>query len=385
MTDHARLGADVPPAGKVNLMLLASTLWIGGSETVIRHLAEGIDRRRFNVTVCHLKQRGHIGDEIARAGIDIVGVSNGPPGRTDYLTFLKLLRLIRQRKIHVVHTHNVDGLADAAICRLLMPGLKLAHTFHFGNYPHVRARLLRIERFCSSFANRLFSVGEVQQQQIRAVHKLRFGAISTIWNGVPLPTGAASEARRSFRQRLGAEDRIVIGTIATFIEQKGLRDLLRVARRIADSRSNVRFVVVGEGKLRPELEAMRAELGLDDVVTFTGWVQNAASVALPAFDVFFQPSLWEAMSVVILEAMAAGKPIVATRVGENTHIVKEGVNGFAVDSGDIAAMAEALDRLIDDGELRQRLGARGRLDVQERYTIEHMTRAYEDAYLDMVR
>ena len=128
----------------------------------------------------------------------------------------------------------------------------------------------------------------------------RDAAIRTIWNGVPyepvVPDG-------SFRRSVGGAGRVLIGTIATLIPQKGLSDLLKVARRVSDMDGRVLFVIVGEGALRPELEALRDELGLGDSVVFAGWVTNASKVALPEFDVFFQPSLWEAMSIAVLEAM----------------------------------------------------------------------------------
>ena len=189
----------------------------------------------------------------------------------------------------------------------------------------------------------------------------------------------------SFRERIGATNRILVGTIATLIEQKGLRDLLAVAKRIRETRRDVMFVVVGEGKLRNELEALRHQYGLDDTVLFPGWVTNAADVALPAFDVFFQPSLWEAMSVVTLEAMAAGKPILATRVGEAPSIIEPDVEGLLVDAKDVDGMVSALSRLLDDSDLRIRMGAAARQKVERCFTVEKMTRAYEEVYAATAR
>src|SRR5688500_3461501 len=181
-----------------------------------------------------------------------------------------------------------------------------------------------MERVCSRIVDRLLAVGEVQRSQVRSAYKLAERRISTVWNGVRLSDGASD---RSFRAGLNAGNRTVIGTIATLIEQKGLDDLLLVARRMVDAGHNVFFVVAGEGHRRGPLEARRRELGLEDTVLFPGWVANAAEVVLPSVDIFFQPSLWEAMSVVILEAMAARRPVVATRVGENTRIIEDGVDG----------------------------------------------------------
>jgi glycosyltransferase involved in cell wall biosynthesis len=235
-----------------------------------------------------------------------------------------------------------------------------------------------MERLFSRVATRLFAVGEAQRKQVQTVFRLSDRRVGTIRNGVTVPPIAGGTA---FRERLQTGPRMLIGTIATLIRQKGLGDLMQVARRVRDLGCDVQFVVVGEGHLRAELEAQRRALGLDDTVLLTGWVTDAASFALPAFDIFFQPSLWEAMSVVILEAMAAGKPVVATRVGETPYIIEDGIDGLLVDPMDVDAMASTLVRLIDDGALRERLGAAARRKVAQRFSVEQMTRAYEQAYL----
>ncbi len=364
-------------AGRVNLMMLSAGLGLGGAETVIRHLAQAIDPQRFNVTIGCIKGLGVVGRQLADEGVDIVSLADPGSQKVDYFTSIKLRRLIRDRGIQLVHTHTPDGLADAAVCKLVMPGLKVIHTFHFGNYPHTGRRLLWMERVFSRVVDRLVAVGDVQRGQIRQVFGLRDSQIDMIWNGV-MPASTTTGA--DFRAKVGANDRLVIGTVATLIEQKGLRDLLAVAAQLRRQTDNACFVIVGDGHLRLELERLRHELGLDDTVIFAGWVPDAASVALPAFDIFFQPSHWEAMSVAVLEAMAARKPVVATRVGENPRILADGVDGLLVDAKDIGGMAATLGRLAADADLRGRLGAAAAEKVARQFTVSQMARTYEQLY-----
>lgn len=365
-----------------NLLIVASHLWIGGAESVIQHLAESISRDRFNVTVCCLKQRGSVGDELARKGIEIVNFAQPGDSQVDYLTFLKLLKLIRSKHIDVVHTHTAHGLFDSSLCSMLQPNLKVVHTFHFGNYPHTRPRILWMEQMCSRFADRLYAVGEVQRKQIQAVYGLSDDRIGVVYNGVSIRAGQGDP---EFRRKIGAVDKILIGTIATLITQKGLTYLLDVAKVMQESGRKVVFAIIGEGQLRGELEAKRDRLGLQDTVVLTGWVKNAAETVLPTFDVFFQPSLWEAMSMVILEAMAARKAIVATRVGENGRIIEDGADGLLVEPTDIAGMVTALSRVIDDVGLRMKLGQAAREKVEGRFTIQHMVREYEAVYEEVLQ
>lgn len=367
---------------KRNLLIVASSLFIGGAETVMSCLARTIDRRKFNVTVCYLKHRGQVGDELFRDGIDIVGLPKRNPADAGYLSFVKLLKVIRDKRIQLLHTHTYHSLVDSCLCKMLMPRLRVIHTFHFGNYPHMAPRVMWAERIFSRFADQLIAVGEVQRRQIQAVYGFSDRQIRTVWNGVAI---RGSSGDPGFRRKVGAENCVLVGTIATLIEQKGLSDLLDVAKAIRDSGRKAIFVIVGEGVLREELEAKRRALGLEETVVLTGWVTNAADVALPTFDIFFQPSLWEAMSMVILEAMVAKKAIVATRVGENSQIIEDEVDGLLVRPRERGEMTAALIRLIDDAALRVRLGAAARLKAEQKFTVAHMTKAYEAIYSDLMR
>jgi glycosyltransferase involved in cell wall biosynthesis len=201
-----------------------------------------------------------------------------------------------------------------------------------------------------------------------------------IWNGVAV---ARPTPDSTFREAVGTGDRLLVGTVAKLIEQKGLDDLLSVARRCRDAGHRMQFVIVGDGPLRSMLEQRRRDLGLDDTVVITGWIANAAANALPAFDVFFQPSRWEAMSIAVLEAMATAKAVVATRVGDNAHMIEHEVSGILVDSGDINGMADALAR-VGDADLRLRLGQMARARYERQFTLEHMIQRYETVYRELV-
>ncbi len=344
---------------------------------MIQRLAQSIDRERFELLVCCLKVRGPIGDELASSGVEVVVLRDAARQGPDYFTFLKLLRLIRRRRIEVVHTHTTDAFLEAASCKLLFPRFRLVHTFHFGNYPHVPRRQWWFERFGCLMADRLLAVGDAQRRQINAAFGLREGLVGRVWNGVAFnPRSSGAE----FRRRIDAGDRPVIGTIATLIEQKGLFDFMAVARRCLDRGLDARFVIVGDGRLRADLEAERHRLGLGQTVILTGWLPDAAAVALPGFDVFFQPSRWEAMSIALLEAMTAALPVVTTRVGETPFIVDDGVDGLLVEPGDLEGMTGALVRLAGDRALRSALGAAAAGKVADRFTVDRMTRAYERIY-----
>ena len=247
---------------RIKVMLAIDGLGLGGAEMVVRDLARFLDRDWFDVCVCCTKGLGGaIGEEMLRDGIDVFVLPGQQDGRVDYLTALKFRRAVKDRAIDIVHSHAMPALLDVSPCRLTMPGLKTVHTFHFGNYPHDSWRYHVMEGLCARAVDRLIAVGLEQRRRIQAAYRLPDSRIGMIWNGV---TPASPMSDGLFRTKVGTADRLLIGTVAKLIEQKGLDDLLRVALACSDAGHRMQFVIVGEGPLRPVLEQRRRELGLED-------------------------------------------------------------------------------------------------------------------------
>jgi glycosyltransferase involved in cell wall biosynthesis len=375
--------ADTPtrtaasPGGRIKVMQVIDGMGIGGAEMVIRDLVHHLDRDRFDVSVCCTKHvGGPIGEALLREGVNLFVLSKTQDGRADYFEPFKLRRAATERGVDIMHSHGSAALFAAGPCRVMMPKVKLVHTMHYGNYPYTSRRTHFMERGCVRLVDQLIAVGREQKGRIQTTYGLPESRIDVIWNGIKPMTPTPDP---SFRSQVGAGDRLLIGTIAKLIEQKGLDDLLLTARLCMDAGHRMKFVIVGDGPLRADLERRRRELGLEDVVTITGWIHEAATRVLPSFDVFFQSSRWEAMSIAVLEAMACGKAIVATKVGDNPHVLQHGVSGLLVESGDTHGMANALAQLTDS-KIRSDLGQGALARFTERFTIEPMIHQYERVY-----
>jgi glycosyltransferase involved in cell wall biosynthesis len=367
---------------KKNILILTDHLYIGGAETVIYNLYQNLDRNLFNVSLCCIKEIGIIGKDLVKNGFEVLVINKSKLFKANYLSFWELKKIVREKKIDLVHTHTTQSLIDGALCKILIKNMKLVHTFHFGNYPHQRKKYLIIEKVLCKLADKLVSVGNEQKKIIIKIFKnTNKKNITTIWNGVKL--GLKSKKDRivfKFRE----ENRVIIGSVCTLIEQKGLGYLLDVASILKNSNENVVFLIAGEGKLRTELEEKAKKLGLENYVYFLGWVKNASEVFIPYIDIFFLPSLWEAMSVVILEAMGCGKAVVATDVGESINIIENGVEGFLVKPKEINKMASVLKLLIHDKMLRDQCGLNARIKAEKYYGIERMCKEYEQIYNDVI-
>jgi glycosyltransferase involved in cell wall biosynthesis len=379
MSGPARVVAEraVAAPRRRRVLIVASTLHTGGAERVIACLARNLDRDRFDVTVCYLKEGGVVADEISRDGTAVVPIPGLRLGKLDRLTALKLRRLIRSGRFELIHTHDMHGFMDGVACKVLVPGLRHVHTFHWGNYPQREPRYRFIENIIWRMPDQLVAVGRRQAEAIRDLYRVPQARLDVIWNGV---SHTSPDIAKEMLAITRGSDVPVIGSISTLIEQKGITHLLQAARLLVDAGARFKLVIVGHGHLRAELEQLRDSLGLTGHVHFLGWITEASVRALPACDIFVQSSLWEAMSIVILEAMANSKPIVATRVGDNEHMLVDGQSGLLVPRADARALADALLGLLHDPALRARIGAAAHERHAQLFTTRHMIQAHEAMY-----
>lgn len=363
---------------KKRILFVHSTLHIGGAEQVTAHLCERLDPSRYDLFVCYLKEKGVVGEYIEAQGTEVIGVSASQKSKADYFTFLKLRKVIKTLEIDLVHSHDVHALADCSLCKLTRPPLRFIHTFHFGNYPQRDRSSQRLERLFWRIPDQLVAVSGHQRKAISRLYGMKEENIALVWNGVDAGSSVGDNSIVAAYRQAGVT---IIGSINTLIEQKGMFDLLLVASRLKQKCSG-RFVmlVAGDGHLKEALEAKARELGVEREVRFLGWVPQAAQRFLPLVDVFFQPSLWEAMSMVLLEALAAGKAVVATAVGETPLVVRHGVDGIVTEAKDIDAMTDALSELILDEKKREDMGRTAKARYLEAFTAEQMAARYQVLY-----
>lgn len=365
---------------KKNIILLIDSISGGGAELVVTNLCRHIRRDDFNVSVCYFKEKGCRGEELEKESYDVLNLNDIGRGRNKYLQFLSLRHAVLSKSFDIIHSHSIGSLIEASMCRMFYPKVRLVHTFHFGNYPHYNKKYLLMEKLFCRIPNQLVAVGNEQKRAIREALNISEGRITTVWNGVE----PSKESLDSTLVDVLPKGKKVIGSLSTCIPQKGLDNLLNVASILKKKRNDFIVLIVGDGPLRSDLEKKYAELDLSGTVFFLGWVTEATTRILPFFDIFVQTSLWEAMSMVILEAMAAGKPIVATEVGENKHVLIHGQSGFLSRPGDIKATAGYLEGLLNDADLRNSMGQNAKKVFERDFTVDLMARRYEQLYNEIL-
>jgi len=320
--------------------------------------------RERGVTVAryHLSRRNllrtasRIRKYLKRSGADIVH-SNG------FLTNL-LARMaggvLKTRVVNSVHCLPDAGLA-AGESRLVASGRRFADRLTFGR------------------VDILVSVSEAIWDQLAAMG-LDPRRVRVIHSGVDV---AEIERDATSGRMMETAPGLVVGVAGRLEKIKGLESFLRAAAILRD-RDDVRFLIVGDGPDRGRLEHIANELGVADRVDFLGYTSNLA-VELAAMDVFVMPSLTEGFGLVAVEAMALGKPVIATRVGGLIEVVEDGLTGILVPPGDPKALASAIGRLLDSEDARRSMGEVGRRRVRERFTAKRMVDEHLDVYRGLLR
>ena len=334
------------------------------------------DPARFDVSLVGLKREEPASRLLIDEGIAVHHLNRG---RFDPRIVSDLVSLARARDARILHVH---GYAAADFGRLAArrAGAALVLHEHFAD-PRMPAYQGLADRLLSGLTDRAIAVsGSTRDFLVRERH-VPAARVRLIWNGAPLEEFATAPpgARESLRAAWGlGPDALAIGTIGRLSEQKGQRDLLDAAARVVRSDPRARFVLVGDGDLRPALEAQARALGLGDRLLFAGHRTDVPAV-LAALDLVCISSTYEGTPLALFEAMAAGRAIVSTAVDGCREVLEDGRTALLTPPRDPAALATALDRVLADDVLRGRLGAAASIESR-RYDIAECVRQIEALY-----
>jgi glycosyltransferase involved in cell wall biosynthesis len=354
----------------VRLVAYTDNVELGGADLSMSHLLERLDPGT-DVTVLGVSS-GIVGRvAAARPGADTCVVPRPRSGH-DARSLSAHVRTLRRLAPDIVHAN----LASPWSCQYSIAAASLLRSARVVAVyqlpvPPISRRQWRMKRLTSHGVDRHVGVGTRTSREVESLVGLPPGSVVTIHNGVP-----DDRHRPAPRPRPGP----LIGAIGRLEPQKGFDILIRGLRDI----DGASLVLVGDGSERTPLERLARELGLAERITWIGWTNEVRSY-LGAFDVFVLPSRFEGFPLAVLEALLARAAVVATDVGSVSEAVRDGETGLLVPADDPAALVAATRRLLADDDLRQRLGEEGRRLVLDRFTADHMTRAFESLYEDLLR
>lgn len=378
---HTRYSSVLCTKPRINVLYVIWSLGLGGAERVVINLAKGLDKMRFNPIVCCLNDKGEFANELEDIGIKVIPMYK--KGKFDYRLIGRLTNLMREEKIDIVHTHlfgaNLWGRV-AAIKAKVPVIIATEHNVDF----YKRLYHFIIDKFLSISTDRIIAVSN-KVKKFYVNRGIKPDKIEVIYNGIKTDGYRIDElGRLEVKKEFGIEDdEILLGVIGRLVEQKGHKYLFE-ALNMLDGRYKIKLLVVGEGPLLENLRSQIAGLKLEDKVIFTGLRKDVARI-LKDIDILVMPSLREGLPIIALEAMAAGKPIVATNVGGNPEVILEEETGFLVPAKDYLALSKAIERLIQYKELAKKMGENGYNRVKNHFSIEKMVKETEEIYCELLK
>lgn len=373
-------------------LLCGAPLHRGGVEAHLRSLLAQGDKKRYRfVLIAPTSQE--FAEEILALGGEVWHWV--PQHARDWRAALRLYRLLRSESVDLLHIHDPrGGLLGRIIAKCL--GIPVLYTAHLLPYqyagagrrasrwtPFQRWIYKRVEaQLNHHFTERVLYVSSCAYQEALQEGIAPQGRAEVIENGVDLARysdpGDASLIRDRFKV---APDVPVICFVGRLTEQKGPDLLIKAASQLRDRSRDFQLWLVGDGPLQTALESHVRKLGLEGVVRFLGYRKDVPEL-LAASDLFVLPSRYEAMSISLLEAMAAGKPCVVTDVGDNARLIEQGSEGLVVPPEDETALAAALQRLLSDPSLRRAMGAAARQKARC-YEVATMVQRIQAVYAEV--
>lgn len=373
---------------RLKVVHIITRLDLGGAQQNTLHTVRSLDASRFEpILLCG--EGGYLDAEVRReAGLRTIFleslVREVSPMR-DLLALLEMRRIFAAERPDIVHTHSSKAGILGRLAAALAGVPAIVHTYHgFGFHDRqnaaVRTLYVLLERLCALVTTRLIFVSHANQgYAVR--HRIRGASEGVvIRSGVrlrDLPARVDAAALKT-SAGIGRLSPVVV-SIGNLKPQKNAGDLVAAAAKAAQRVPDAHFVFLGEGPQRRQMEAKVLALGLGGRFHFLGWRRDGAQW-LAAADVFALTSLWEGLPRALVEAMKTGLPSVCYATDGVQDILKDGVNGFLVEPGDVDAFAERLVRILTDESLRRRLGAAAAASIGPEFDIDGMVRSQESLY-----
>ena len=359
------------PVKKIKVIHIITSLNFGGAERMLLDLVRGFSPDFFDVKVATVVRGGALVDDFRNAGIPTHVFEK--KGKIGLGVIWKLWRFLRREKPDIVHTHLFGGDTWGRIAAILARVPVIISTEHNTNFDEGWIKR-KIKKFLSLFTKKIVAVSAAVKNYSVSCDKIKEKKIVVIANGINLDKFAGISEKEF-------GDPPVIGVIGRLEEQKGHQYLFEALNLIKTIPWTL--WVVGDGSKKVELERLAKDLNLRERIIFLGARKNIAEI-LSGIDIFVMPSIWEGLGLAALEAAAAGKPIVASRVGGIPEIISDGETGVLVEPKNVKSLADGLERVLLGKVDAREMGSRAREMVKEKFSAERMVEAYEKLYEELI-
>ena len=365
---------------RTRVLHVIDSLDLGGAQVVVLNLLEHADRKRFEVEAACLHGHGVFWKRLCDTGLPIHSLS---PHRLFPIYLPALASLILRRRYEIVHCHLLGAnLLAKPLAALLGVPIRINHDHCNDKRDNPHGIVATADRLANRLSTHICAVSETTRSFLRESENIAADRVSTIHNGINLETfQPRPHLRSSTRSRWDLpEDAFVVGGIGRLTYQKNFALFLEVASAVIKHHPRTVFVIAGTGEDDPTLREQAANLGLGSQIRFLGHIEEI-SLLYPALDVLLLPSRYEGLPITVLEAMAVGLPIIASRLDGIAEVLVDGESGYLVEPDDRDAFVASIHQSISDPDRSRRYSEVALAKVRKEHSAEAMTRAVESIYI----
>ncbi len=364
---------------KLKVMLVTGWMHYGGLERVVISLWRHMDRTRFDPFIVCTAGRGAHYEDLERAGARLFALDGHGKKIGQYTVCYRLAQIARAEKVDIIHTHNTGPMLDGALAGFFgRPGVMI-HTDHARSFPDAR-RYMIAEGIAARFFAKIVAVSEETKKNLIHYEGISAEKIVVVNNGIEGKKYDISISQQEAKKQFGVERfKKIVGLGVVLTEQKGIIHLIQAASKVLAQQPDTGFVVAGDGKIRAQLQNCVNKYNIANNFVFIGATKDIPTF-LQCLDVYALPSEWEGLPLVILEAMAAKRCIVASAVGAVPQVIMDEETGLLVPPADPNALAEALVRVLGNDGLRRKLADNAHEYFLQGFTVQSMVNSYERLY-----
>ncbi len=362
---------------KINILHLVNGFAIGGGELKLLELVEHLDKEKYNQVVCSVGQGGPLHEQFKKVCPKVFVFPK--KHRFDISLILKVAQVIKEENIDIVQTTlfyaDIIGAISARLTKV-----PLVISWDVVTQPFKPIHKLAF-KYVKKYINVVVTVSDAIKRKVITERNMDPNKVQTIHYGVDTNKFVRKDSKvKAIKKELNLkDDQVLIGVVARMTVQKGHKYLVDAVSKIKEQLGDVKFVLVGDGPLRTEIEEQIAGLQLGSFFEFLGF-RNDVDDLLSIFDVFVLPSLWEGLPNVVLEAMSCSNPVIATAVDGTPEAVKDGGTGLLVPSKEPGPLADAILKLVKNKKVRENMGRNGRKRVEEEFSLTKQIEEFQLLY-----
>ncbi len=359
------------------MLHLLQGLEIGGLEMMVVNLLARLDRSYYQPAVCCYDSQGSLGSRLSDIGVAIHLIRRR--AGIDFAYILKLAKFFRKSGVQILHLHNPTAFFYGTLAGRLVRVPCIVYTEHGRDFSSSK-KVKITNRILAHMVDSIIAVSAAGKEYLAKEEGIERDRIRLIYNGVEDTQSLTIRPQETIRRELNlTSEQPVIGIVARLDWIKNHASLLRAMQIVNGNYLNAVLLIIGDGPLKVDLQILAKQLHIQDKTYFLGTRTDIPDL-LSIMDVFVLCSHSEGLSLTLIEACAAGKPIVATDVGGNREVVKHEVNGLLVPSNEPQSLATAIENILGDSNTAREMGRKGRTVFAEQFTIDIMVDTYQKLY-----